>query len=93
MKQSRWLLCLGVLLSLPAWGQSGAAPAPKSHKPATAAVHKMPRHAARQFSVRERQEQALMQSEQRRQAKLAKKQRKEAMKRSRHMRKTQLKNQ
>ena len=80
------LACL--LLTLGAWGQTGSSEAPKSRPSHPAGVHKMQSHAARQLSLRERQENARLRAERRRQAKLAKKQRKEARKRSRKMQKT-----
>ncbi len=82
-------MCL--LLSTFAWAQGGRSDAPHSRKAPKAVAHKMPAHAARQLSLREKQERAQMRAEQRRQAKLAKKQRKEAMKRSRHLHKVQAK--
>jgi hypothetical protein len=93
MKRAKWLLGMALLLTAVAWGQGGSTDAPKSRKTHTASVHKMPPHAARQLSVREKQEHAQIRAEQRRQAKLAKKQRKDAMKRSRHLHKAQLKTQ
>ena len=93
MKSAKCLLCLGLLLGVPLWAQSASSQAPKSRKAAKTTVHRPPRHAARRLSLRERQEQARMQAEQRRQAKLAKKQRKQAMKRSRRMRKMQTRTQ
>lgn len=91
MKQAKRFLGVALLLTAVAWGQGGSMDAPKSRQAHSAGVHKMPPHAARQLSVREKQEHAQIRAEQRRQAKLANKQRKEAMKRSRHVRKAQLK--
>jgi hypothetical protein len=93
MRVGRRLLLMSLLLSVAAWAQTGASEAPKSRKPATAGIHKMSPHAARQLSMREKQERAQMRTEQRRQAKLAKKQRKDAMRRSRRTHKAALKNQ
>lgn len=92
MKQTGRLLWLLLLLSVAAWAQGGRSDAPKSRKAHEAGVHK-PQHAARQLTLREKQEKARMRAEQRRQAKLAKKQRKEAMRRSRRTRKAGLSNQ
>jgi len=91
MRVGRQLLLMSLLLSAAAWAQSGASEAPKSRKPATAGLHKMPPHAARQLSMREKRERAQTRAEQRRQAKLAKKQRKDAMRRSRRMHKAAIK--
>lgn len=91
MKQAGRLLCLALLLSFPGWAQSASSQAPKSRKPAKAGVHKMSRHAARQFSLREKREHSVIQAQQRRQAKLAKKQRKDAMRRSRRLHKVHAK--
>ena len=88
MKLARRLFWVCLLLSIAVWAQSDRSEAPKSRKPTKAGVHKVPTHAARQLTVREKQERARMRAEQRRQAKLAKKQRKEASKRSRRMQKT-----
>ena len=89
---SRLLLaCVG--LSLGAWAQTGRSEAPKSRPAHPAGVHKMPRHAARQLSLREEQDNARLRAEKRREAKLAKKQRKEAKRRSRRTRQAGLKNQ
>ena len=93
MKQAGRLLWLLLLLSVAAWAQNGRSDAPKSRKAHEAGVHKMPPHAARQLTLREKQEKARMRAEQRRQAKLAKKQRKEAMRHSRRTRKTGVSNQ
>ena len=87
----RWVsICL--LLTVGACAQTGSSQAPKSRKAHPAAVHKSS-HAARQFSQREKQERNIMRAQQRRQAKLAGKQRKLAMKRSRHLRRAQVKTQ
>lgn len=88
MKLARRLFWVCLLLSMATWAQSDRSEAPKSRKPTNAGVHKVPAHAARQLTVREKQERARMRAEQQRQAKLAKKQRKEARKRSRRMQKT-----
>jgi hypothetical protein len=93
MRVGRRLLLMSLLWSVAAWAQTGASEAPKSRKPATAGVHKMAPHAARQLSMREKHERAQMRTEQRRQAKLAKRQRKDAMRRSRRTHKAALKNQ
>lgn len=93
MKRARRLFWMCLLFSTFAWAQDGRADAPHSPKASKAEVHKMPAHAARQLTLREKQERAQMRAEQRRQAKLAKKQRKEAMKRSHHLHKAQLKTQ
>jgi hypothetical protein len=82
------LLLLTLLSGVAVGAQTGRSEAPKSRLETKATVHKMPRHAARQFSLRERQERAQLRSEQRREAKLAKKQRKQAMRRTRKMKKT-----
>jgi hypothetical protein len=86
-----WVACL--LLSVAAVAQNGRSDAPKSRKAHEAVAHKMPPHAARQLTLREKQERAQMRAEQRRQAKLAKRQRTEAMRRSRRTRKTALNSQ
>jgi hypothetical protein len=88
MKLARRLFWVCLLLSMATWAQSDRSEAPQSRKPTKAGVHKMPAHAARRLSVREKQERARMRADQRRQAKLAKKQRKEARKRSRRVQKT-----
>jgi hypothetical protein len=93
MKLARGLFLACLLLSMGAWAQDQRSDAPKSRKAHEAVAHKMPPHAARQLTLREKQERAQMRTEQRRQAKLAKKQRKEAMRRSRRTRNAALKNQ
>jgi hypothetical protein len=93
MKLVRRLFLACLLLGVGAWAQDQRSDAPKSRRPHEAVVHKMPTHAARQLTLREKQERAQMRAEQRHQAKLAKKQRKEAMRRSRHTRNAALKNQ
>jgi hypothetical protein len=92
MKLARRLCLACLLLSVAALSQNGRSDAPKSRKPHEAGVHKTP-HAARELTLREKQERAQMRAEQRRQAKLAKKQRKQAMRRSRRTRNAALKNQ
>ena len=87
MKLAKGLLLACLLVSAGAWAQDQRSDAPKSRKPHEATAHRMPPHAARQLTMREKQERAQMRAEQRRQAKLAKKQRKEAMRRSRRTRK------
>ena len=92
MKLARRLCLACLLLSMGAWAQEQRSDAPKSRKPHEAGVHKT-QHAARQLTLREKQERAQMRAEQRRQAKLAKKQRKQAMRRSRRTHNAALKNQ
>ncbi|HKT68692.1 MAG TPA: hypothetical protein VJP83_04610 [Terriglobales bacterium] len=87
MKLARGLFLACLLLRVSAWAQDQRSDAPKSRRPHDATLHKMPPHAARQLTMREKQERAQMRTEQRRQAKLAKKQRKEAMRHSRRTRK------
>jgi hypothetical protein len=93
MKLAERLLVACLLLGVSVWAQEQRSDAPKSRKAHEAAAHKMPPHAARQLTLREKQERAQIRAEQRRQAKLAKRQRKEATRRSRRTRKTALKNQ
>ncbi len=82
MKLARRLFLACLLLGVGAWAQDQRSDAPKSRRPHEATAHKMPLHAARQLTLREKRERAQMRTEQRRQAKLAKKQRKQAMRRS-----------
>ena len=93
MKTWSRLLLACVALSLGAWAQTGRSEAPKPRPAHPAGVHKMPRHAARQLSLREEQDNARLRAEKRREAKLAKKQRNEAKRRSRRTRQAGLKNQ
>jgi hypothetical protein len=88
MKSSKRLLLVCFLLSLGAWAQTGRSDAPQSRSAHPAPVQKMPKHAARNLTQREKQERAQLRAAQRRQAKLAKKQRKDAARRSRRLRKT-----
>ncbi|HEY6937124.1 MAG TPA: hypothetical protein VI424_08220 [Terriglobales bacterium] len=90
MKRARGLLLACVLVSVGAWAQDQRSDAPKSRKPHEATAHRMPPHAARQLTMREKQERAQMRAEQRRQAKLAKKQRNQARRHSRRTSKAAL---
>ena len=93
MKLAKGLLLACLLVSAGAWAQDQRSDAPKSRKPHEATAHRMPPHAARQLTMREKQERAQLRAEQRRQAKLAKQQRNQAKRHSRRTRKAALKNQ
>ena len=87
MKKALHFLSVCLLFTVAAWAlpQVGSSQVPK-RKAHAATAHKMPPHAARRLSQRERQERKILRDQQRSQAKLAKKQRKQARKRSRRLR-------